>query len=109
MIRPDSRACRGVQRKYIVVPGSNIHHAVDHKRRHFHRHFRVADTGVENPRWFQLGDIRRVDLVDVRKSRVINISSVVWPVKSLRTQRFDEECATEQCNSALRYRETKLS
>src|ERR1700733_6244963 len=34
MVMPDLLTCCGGQRKYIVVAGSNIHHAVDHKRRH---------------------------------------------------------------------------
>jgi len=39
---------------------------------------------------FSWENIGWVDLVDVRKSRVIKIGSIIWPVKSLRTQRFDE-------------------
>src|ERR1700678_408043 len=106
---PDLRACRGVQRKYIVVAGSNVHHAVDHKRRHFHCHVWVADTGVESPRWLQLGDIGRVDLVDVRKSRVINISSVVWPVNLLWKQRLAAETPTAYLITSLLPCDIKIS
>ena len=62
---PNLLACRRVQRKYIVVARCNEHHAVNHNRRHFHRHVRVAEhTGVESPRWFQLVDIGRIDLIE---------------------------------------------
>ena len=97
MIRPKLAACGWIQRENIVVAGGNEHLTVDYDRRHFHGHVRVADARMEYPCWFEVGNVGRVDLIDVLESLIGKSVSVVCPVKiSLGAAWVNVSCAIKQ-------------
>src|SRR5580698_428647 len=106
---PDLLASCGVHRKYIGEAVREVHHPVYFNRVLFNILAPGVGPGVENPGGFQLRDVGKSDLVDACISLAVHITMGVRPVVLLGKQRLDAECATEQCNGALRHRETKLS
>ncbi len=58
-VGPELLAGPGVQREHMIERGRDIHHAIDHDRRSFHR---VDDVGLEDPGRPKLADVASVDL-----------------------------------------------